>query len=376
MFKDKKRDLVVVVSLTDWSEPPRIRHQVTRQLAKNYNILYVQLYSNFCKNLHSLVFENDIAFLKLGFRVPGLGRLFYYFSFVEILFGRYVAQRVMSAVKKLGYSKAVLVNFQFNMAEIYDLDIFAKKIFICNDDFINLNPNYSDDRRRYLESRQHAVSLKSDFLYAVSQSLCDKINFDLGKSACELLLPGVEFVDVDVLNIRTGRPSCSKISVAFMGYVDDRLNWDWIRKILDDGRFTITFIGPINSENFVDVSENPNVRSIGFLSGHNLVEKLAEFDVLTIPYDVSQKAVQAIAISNKFFQYLNAGRPVVISNMPGFVNYDEGVLYRANSAEEFVDSLILAAQNDSCELIDFRISIAKQNSWDERAKILFDVIDN
>ncbi len=40
-FEDDSRELAVVTSTTPWHEPPRARHQVTRQLCRFYNVLYV-----------------------------------------------------------------------------------------------------------------------------------------------------------------------------------------------------------------------------------------------------------------------------------------------------------------------------------------------
>lgn len=376
MFKDIAKKLVVVVSITDWNEPPRIRHQVTRQLLRKYNVLYVQIYSGVEKGFHSIIFNNGIAFLKLGFRIPGLGRLFYAFPLLESLFGRYVTSKIKKAVIELGYSKATLVNFLFNLVEINDMDIFDKKIFICNDDFLNMNEKLSSGRKAYLNSRQINVCLSSDFIFAVSQSLCDKINSDLERDVCQLLLPGVEFVDVNVVDLYLNRTKSSLVNVAFMGYVDDRLNWDWLFALLNDGRFSITFIGPKNSNKLDEIYGHSNANFIDFLHGKNLIEKLATFDVLTIPYDTSQKSVQAIAISNKFFQYLNSGRPVVISNMPGFIDYGSGVVYRSNSSEQFISNLFSAYNEDSVSMMSIRNTLAKNNSWDNRAEILFSVIDS
>ncbi len=40
-FKDKTKDIVVIVTRTEWDEVPRFRHQVTRQLIRFYNVIYI-----------------------------------------------------------------------------------------------------------------------------------------------------------------------------------------------------------------------------------------------------------------------------------------------------------------------------------------------
>ena len=45
-FSNENRDLCVIVTVTNWNEPPRIRHEISHQMSRKYNVLYLQLHQN------------------------------------------------------------------------------------------------------------------------------------------------------------------------------------------------------------------------------------------------------------------------------------------------------------------------------------------
>ena len=68
-------------------------------------------------------------------------------------------------------------------------------------------------------------------------------------------------------------------------------------------------------------------------------------------------------------------QPVVISDMPSFVDYERGVLYRASGKEDFVEQIRLAYSEDCSRIREKRLEIAALNTWDKKGDELFALIE-
>ena len=93
-----------------------------------------------------------------------------------------------------------------------------------------------------------------------------------------------------------------------------------------------------------------------------------------MPYDISFRGPITTTAPNKFFQYLAVGKPVVISDMPNFIDMPYGVICRAKTAEGFVKKIRQAYEEDSNELINMRLKIAQENTWNKRGDMLYVII--
>jgi hypothetical protein len=79
---------------------------------------------------------------------------------------------------------------------------------------------------------------------------------------------------------------------------------------------------------------------------------------------------------NKMRQYLAAGKPAVIINLPNVQHWEfpPGTIYKTNTDEEFVEMVKTAYMEDPHHLIDQRMNLAKNNSWDKRTDLLLDYV--
>ncbi len=82
-FADISRDLVVVTTVTPWNEPPRIRHQVTRQLCRFYNVLYVELFPRDRGSASVRRINDNLIVTQVGKYIRGIQRLFFLIPFLE-----------------------------------------------------------------------------------------------------------------------------------------------------------------------------------------------------------------------------------------------------------------------------------------------------
>jgi hypothetical protein len=62
--------------------------------------------------------------------------------------------------------------------------------------------------------------------------------------------------------------------------------------------------------------------------------------------------------------------------MPHYIQMPRGVIYKAKTAQEFIEKIYHSYNEDSTELIQLRLKIAAENTWDKRGDELFKIIQD
>jgi hypothetical protein len=375
IFDDKKRKLVVVTTISSWDEPPRIRHQVTNKLCEHYNVLYVQTWPNEKASVRKI--NSSLITLSVGRYIRGLDRIYYIFPVFEYVYKKIIVKKISMIVKMLGYKSASILNFNYNFPEVMDKKIFNDRIYICNDDFVNAIGVSSDFIRNYKNKRQINVLKKSTKAFAVSIPLVEQL-YKYNKSA-ELLLPGVDYFEVPEAVDEPGKMQKEyKNNIAFMGYIDYRLNIDILNDLAKNGRYNIYLIGPVYSDELkLALKDYNNIIYIPSLYGKELIKKLCEMNALIIPYKssgIQASVTNAISAPNKYYIYLSSGRPIIISGMPNFITTQNKFVYRVNQDKEFSEIIDQAIRDDTKELRRSRVREAKINSWDNRINAIMNCL--
>ena len=121
------------------------------------------------------------------------------------------------------------------------------------------------------------------------------------------------------------------------------------------------------------LSTLPNVHLIGRRPHRLLPAYIQSFDVCLIP--LADNLFNRTSCPLRMFDYLASTRPVVSTPLAdGFLFVDEDVIYFAGDPEAFIEKVcsILRAGGDGLE--ERRWLIAKQHTWEERAKALWVVL--
>lgn len=358
------RPLVVVTTQTRWDETPRIRHQVTRQLALFCNVVFVELPFAADRVTDEFVAVNP-ALLVFKPRSPGaaLRRLRNHLKPARWLHDAALVRRVTRLVRELGYDRASLVNFQFDFAAVMRAPQFVRKVYLCNDEF-------QGDSRFWVRAlnlaAENEVVRRADVALAVSVPLMEKLRAIA--PGAQLFLPGHEAqIEAHIAVRERAEPAL----VCCMGFLNSRLRIDWLEELASDARFQLDLIGPLeNPQDWARLLARPNVSHADALVGAALHARMRLADVFVMPYDSRQHAVRAITAPNKLFQYLACGRPVVCSDLPHLVELPQSFLYVAANSAAFVDAVWRAFAEDSPAATTDRLAYAARNSWSARGDVL------
>ena len=252
-FIDKNRRLAVVTTITSWDEPPRFRHQVTRQLIRFYNVLYVERTSaNLCKDRHLKRYEqiSDYLVLYRTLRIPHrLLRFYGRIPFFHTIIDWITRKKIEGAVKKAGYIDAILINFQFDFSAIMSSGIFYPKIYLCNDEFPNQAPRQW--QRALFSKYEDKVIRKADCCFVHSTPLFEKFRYK--HKNVHVLLPGHEFnLDKLIESSNLHRHAKKQVSVCYMGYIDKRILLEWLLEVVSHESLFLYLIGSV--KNSIDIS--------------------------------------------------------------------------------------------------------------------------
>ncbi len=281
---------------------------------------------------------------------------------------------IEKALKFLSSRQSILINFSYTSYLFHESNLFLGSIFILNDDFINKAPNrfvFSLAKRFQNKTAKHA-----NICLAVSTPLVEQLKNVNPKTF--LFLPGHSFVLENLEDATMGEKNRSqehkKIKVAFMGYISNRLELDWIVFAASHHDIAFFLVGP----NQLNASETEKMKKHGVqilppLTDQNLWNFLTSCDVLTVPYALRTDTI-SITAPNKLFQYIASGKPVISSNLPHLLDLPPSILTKATTKEDFVHKIVAAYQSDTLEQKKKRLQLALENRWEKRGEDLFKII--
>lgn len=375
LFSNPSLTTAVIVTRTSWEEAPRVRHQVTRQLLRFFNVIYIQ------KNYRN----KDDKIVKLSDRhviyTPCISKHFFIRLYANLpayhyFFNERFACKIDKFLRALKTGKKILINFEFDFYQIMRRNYYAYKIYYCYDEFPKMrrtNACVNRYKKKYqawlYQIYENAVAKCADKCLVSHEPLKRKLK--RVNSNTELFLHGHEFKS---FYCKKSKKKTDLIKVGFMGYITYNVLVDWLLKIVKTQDMSLYLIGPMEKFEISRFHSYANFKHIPSLTGEKLFETLLEMNVLIIPYNHKLPQYEIQTASNKFFQYLATGSPIVISNMKYYLKMPQGVFYRANNSNEFINQ-IRRAFNEDCEKYRaLRQKYATENTWNKRGDRLIEIL--
>jgi glycosyltransferase involved in cell wall biosynthesis len=116
----------------------------------------------------------------------------------------------------------------------------------------------------------------------------------------------------------------------------------------------------------------PNVHLLGTQPYEKLPNFLKGFEVCLIPFHLNETTVSVFPL--KFFEYMAAGKPIVLTDLPSVHEYRDHCLI-AKTDQEFIEAIEKALQEKDGDLVTKRISLAKKHTWQARISTMSTMIE-
>lgn len=373
MNNQKAKDqTALILTVSPWDEPKRLRKQIAEVLALDMKVIYVTLPYGLCKPASSKdQTEGNIRILSLA-APPVPMRLLGASLIVQRIYERFLSWRLERKLRSVGEIRTVLCFTQMHSGL---LARFAKEkvIYFANDDHVSMAPN-EKIAGRISRDEEQAIS-HSSRVVSVSEVIAHKLA-RFGRPV-HVMYPGHNSAVLPLSrfnnDIRLRRSAC------FFGYIDWRIDFALLALMLESG-WSVDLIGKeVGTAKKIDNLKNQFSDRFNMYSPvpvDDVADQLARYEVLIIPYRYRNASqAEVMELPNKTFVYFCALRPVVTTWMPNLKYVEPGLIYRARTNDEFLECCERAIEEDNATHAARRSQLAQLNTWHSRRATLCELID-
>jgi len=378
-FPNPQLPLTVIVARTNWNEPPRMRHHIAYQLMRKFNVLFVEFYPNSARNEDQFtLINNRLGVLNTAVKFNIHDTIYVNCPPVHAIINYFYAKHLSKLIKSSNANEVYLFNFAWNFFSIFKLSIFRLKIYVCIDEFpLMLSKGKWNIKRFYqrnlFQKYENSVARQANFCYTPHVALKEKLSkvnsdvrmlFHAFNDFEQTPNPNLEFQNFE-------KPD-QKVKLGFAGYIHYRLDKNVIKELLENENNLVYLIGPLDPSFDIEyISKYPNLTLTGALSERDMLDKLGEMDVLIIPYITELPEVKVLTTVSKLFQYISTLKPIVISDMPNFIKFPEGVVYKVSKSDCFDEIVQYANSQNSDFFRKLRLNVLLNNTWKSRGNQIF-----
>jgi len=377
----KNKD-IVIISMSDWEGPKRIRQFLSEELARQGNrVLFVESQYTVSKFFQKPSLSRAFRFLKGPRRLSE--NLYLLSTFPFIPGGEFSAgisrtnwnlerSFLRQAMKRLGFRDPLLWMFAYNASPLIGKLGESLALYFCNDAFSLLVDSKTLQDR--IASLEQELMGEVDIVFTVSDKLSEeKSRFH---KSVHTIAHGVDYPLFERTAgsgaVRPEDMPSGKPVIGYSGVIRYMLDLDFIRYLAEQKPdWDFVLVGPVSESRseFYDQIESLKRRSNVHFLGPKRPEELPlyinSFDVCLLPY-VKGEVSNYYAAPLKFYEYLASGKCVV--STVGIKGYDSDVVANCTSPQEVVAAVADALSKDSAERAEKRKAIAKRNSWSERVR--------
>lgn len=163
--------------------------------------------------------------------------------------------------------------------------------------------------------------------------------------------------------------------IGYLGAIERRMDYDLLRKVIHaNPDKSFVFVGPVSGEFVPDwFFTAGNVHFPGSIDYQDTPAVIKGFDVALIPFKKDE--VSSSIFPLKLFEYLGAGKPVVAVDFNiDLKEFTKGAVTFCENPESFSEAVNHALQTDNGEQRKKRVTIAAENTWENRIEAIADII--
>lgn len=349
---------------TEWSEPPRLRHQLVELLSNaGHEVIFFERPVYFWQSV--AIAQSKCANVSLNRSKQLIHHKLRILPILHWLNSHYEKASIFGRLGSVNIGD-VVINFNYDYYFLKDLFPGNRVITIINDNFwsrafFGWESPLKWALGRTCESSCHVLAV-SPPLVNILKSYCNP----------QLFLPWADN------NIERISSSGFRTELLFWGYIGDRIDWQRVFSLaeylsISNSGFVLVFVGPHNPDdkNIRRLLQFPCVVLKGAtnLSQLNFEKTLAMF----IPYKANNKENDAIFMPNKLLQLMTKGIPVVITGMPHFV--EAPFVFRLPTENDDSLQLLVALKNEFCALQPEIYSFVNGHTGNARLKQFMRLIE-
>jgi teichuronic acid biosynthesis glycosyltransferase TuaH len=284
-----------------------------------------------------------------------------------------ISKRIKKVLKNAGVKEFILINsFNFHYPNIARLTKPILSVYQCVDPMI-----VPYDMKHGIISENKLVK-ESDLVICTSKAL---YNEKKSQNPNTYFVPNAADIEHCSKALNTGLPVHAKIKdlpkpvIGYLGTLERRMDYNLILEVVKTNpEKTFVLAGPV-WDNHVppELFKISNVHIIGPIPYDEVPQLVKGFDVAIIPFKKDE--VSATIFPLKLFEYLCAGKPVVVTDFnPDLKDYTADTVTYAGTPALFTAALNDAIATNSSEKVATRTAIAKLNTWEKRSEDIGEII--
>ncbi len=273
--------------------------------------------------------------------------------------------------------------------EIKGLENYLKNIkhdvlvYDCVDNYEGF-PKYDTlEKKKWISNQEKLLATRADIVFSTTPGLAEKLKKYNPKT---YFTPNVgdyeRFFDIKNkgFEVPTDLKDTPRPIVAFTGALDEyKFDKELFRKCAqENSSCSFVVIGPVAlkdraaSKKELGLESLKNVYFLGTKEYSDLPKYLAHFDAMIIPYQLNSYTVGG-CFPVKFLDYLAAGLPTVVTNLPTYSPFDQ-VCYVSKNPEIFSHNIRKAIDENSQMKEKQRQEVAKVHTWDGKVSNMIHLI--
>ena len=242
----------------------------------------------------------------------------------------YFLKRVIG--KQLGPHKIdVVLNFCYDFYFLRDLFPNIPIIHIVNDDYISAAIR---THKRSARQLLHRSAIAADHNLVVSYLIEQQIRE--ATDNVSLFFPWARH------RYEKPTPGRSRNEVLYWGYINDRIDESIVMAIMESG-IRINFIGTVTPSSMTSrILSHANAKYLEPRQLETIPHILENCSSAIIPYDIDNPYNPAVTISNRGFELLSFGLPLIFSNLPNLIRAPDNLVYRCKTHAETLSAIARA----------------------------------
>jgi glycosyltransferase involved in cell wall biosynthesis len=256
-------------------------------------------------------------------------------------------------------------------------------VYDCVDNYEAFPKYNTAEKRKKIADQEKLLTSRANVVFATTPGLVEKLR--KYNTRC-YFTPNVgdydRFVKIKerIREVPEDLLSIPHPIIAFTGALDEyKFDKDLFKKVVSEyPGYSFVVIGPValkdrdGSLNQLGLADYKNVFLLGTKDYEDMPKYLAPFDIMIIPYQLNDYTVGG-CFPVKFLDYLSAGLPVVVTDLPSYSPFSS-VCYISKTPNEFSQNIRRALEENSQEKIQQREEQASKNTWEGKVFTMLDII--